>query len=67
LALVLTGAIDTSLTEDLVQGNPISCTGCTELIAANFDLAGSPYLDTSNCASSGVKTDTVPGTVALAE
>jgi Flp pilus assembly protein TadG len=66
-ALVLTGAIDTSLTEDVVQGSPTSCSGCTELIAANFDLAGALYLDNSNCASVDVKTDTVPGTVALAE
>jgi hypothetical protein len=66
-ALVLTGAIDTSLTEDVVQGNPTSCSSCTELIGANFDLAGALYLDTSNCASFGVNTDTVPGTVALAE
>ncbi|MBV8739474.1 MAG: hypothetical protein JO007_19920 [Alphaproteobacteria bacterium] len=66
-ALVLTGAIDTSLTADVVQGNPTSCSGCTELIAANFDLTGALYLDTSNCAAFDVKTDTVPGSVALVE
>jgi Putative Flp pilus-assembly TadE/G-like len=66
-SLSLTGAIDTSKTVDDMQGNPTSCSNCTELIAAAFTLGGTPYLDTSTCASFGVKTDTVSGAIALTE
>jgi Flp pilus assembly protein TadG len=59
LGLSLTGAIDTSLTKDTMQGNPTSCTACTELIAASFHLGGTPALDTSGCAKVGTKTASV--------
>jgi hypothetical protein len=62
----LTGAIDTSLTQDTMQGNPTSCTACTELIAASFHLGGTPALDTSGCAAVGTKTASV-SVIRLAE
>lgn len=62
----LTGAIDTSLTQDTLQGNPASCTACTELIAASFHMGGTPGLDTSGCAAVGTKTGNV-SIIALAE
>jgi Flp pilus assembly protein TadG len=64
--LSLTGAIDTSLTEDTMQGNPTSCSACTELIAARFHLGGTPALDTSGCAAVGTKTANV-SVIRLAE
>jgi hypothetical protein len=66
--LALTGAIDTQQTADNLQGNQTAaCSTCTELIAASFTFSGTPALDTSQCASFGVKTQTVPGPIALAE
>jgi Flp pilus assembly protein TadG len=62
----LTGAIDTSLTQDTLQGNPTSCNACTELIAASFHLGGTPALDTSGCAAVGTKTASV-SVIRLAE
>jgi hypothetical protein len=62
----LTGAIDTSLTQDTLQGNPTSCNACTELIAASFHLGGTPGFDTSGCAAVGTKTGSV-SKIALAE
>jgi hypothetical protein len=62
----LTGAIDTPLTEDDLQGNQTSCTACTELIANNFVFKGDVGLDTSGCAAVGTKTASV-SVIRLAE
>jgi Flp pilus assembly protein TadG len=67
-SLSLTGAIYTRNTADNLQGNQTAaCSTCTELIAASFTFNGTPALDTSQCSSFGVKTQSAPGRVALAE